>query len=291
MKTIKKQGKVVCLLVALAAFTACSDEEVLIDDSSIDPSALSSENVELEAQTDAAADDILSVADIVYANDELESDITGRDHHVPVGLPDCVTITTVVTSTSKEKTIDFGEGCELANGNVLSGIIFMSYSKDMEAATKEISLSFQDFTFNDIQVEGGKSVLRERSNENGNPQSTATVDILLTWPEGETASRVGTRVVEWIEGFGSGFWGDNVFEVTGNRTTTFKDGSVHSGVITTALRKELACRFIVSGVVELTRNDTTVTVDYGDGSCDNKATLTTADGEVVEINLRKGWRF
>ncbi len=290
MRTFKKQCKVSALLLTTALIFSCSNEETTTEEFVVDPN-LSELNVSLDAQTDAASDEIIGIVDIVYANDELEStNSTGRAAQQPVGLPDCVTITTVVTSTSKEKTIDFGEGCELNNGHVLAGIIFMSYDKDMEAATKTISVSFEDFTFNDIAVEGGKSIFRQRSNDNGNPQSDATVDIVLTWPDGETASRVGTRTIEWIEGFGSGFWGDNVFEITGNRTTTFRNGNVHAGEITVPLRRELACRFIVSGTVSLQRNEATGTLDFGDGSCDNDATLTGPDGTVYEINLRRGWR-
>ena len=46
------------------------------------------------------------------------------------------------------------------------------------------------------------------------------------------------------------------------------------------------CRFIVSGIVEVKLNDVLASsMNYGDGECDAIATLTKADGEIVEIDL------
>lgn len=55
----------------------------------------------------------------------------------------------------------------------------------------------------------------------------------------------------------------------------------------TPLRRELACRFIVSGVLEISRNDATASLDFGDGSCDAVGILTYPDGSTEEIFLRR----
>ena len=86
----------------------------------------------------------------------MRSSVHQKDPYHSDFLPDCVTITTVITSTTKEKTIDFGDGCELPNGNVLSGIIYLSYAKDMDLAQKTLGMSLEDFTFNGVSVEGGR---------------------------------------------------------------------------------------------------------------------------------------
>ena len=48
-----------------------------------------------------------------------------------------------------------------------------------------------------------------------------------------------------------------------------------------------ACRFILSGVIEITRNDESMIIDFGDGECDNIAVV-TKDGESEEIELISG---
>jgi hypothetical protein len=198
----------------------------------------------------------------------------------------CVTKTIVITGTTKTVTLDFGEGCELPNGNILGGKIIMSYALDTNVASFTATYTFENFFYNDISIEGENSLVRTRANDNGNPQSTVTIDMKVTWPDGVYATRKGTKTREWIEGFGTRTFGDNVFLITGNWSATFKNGTVVSANITTPLRREMACRFIVSGVVELQKNNTTGTLDFGDGSCDNVATFTNENGESREITLR-----
>ena len=236
-------------------------------------------------ETELISEEVLNIAEDVYATDEIIE--TSKSFYYSDYLPDCVTITTVVTSTTKEKSIDFGEGCELPNGNVLSGIIYLSYSKEMDLAIQTLSLDLENFVFNGVAVEGSAAVERMRSNANGNPQAEAVASFSSEWPDGTTASFTGNRTREWIEGFGTGFWGDNVFLISGEGTYTGKSGNVFMKETITPLRRELACRFIVSGILEISRNDATASLDFGDGSCDAIGVLTHPDGSSEEIYLRR----
>lgn len=231
------------------------------------------------------SDDINNVVDDYLMENEGMSARPSEESKTSDILP-CVTKTIVITGTTKNVTLDFGEGCELPNGNILKGKIIMSYEMSTDVSSFTVTYSFENFFFNDISVEGENSLVRTRSNDNGNPQSTLTFDIKVTWPDGVYASRKGTKTREWIEGFDTRTFGDNVFLITGNWNATFKDGTVVSANITTPLRREMSCRFIVSGVVELQKNDESGTLDFGDGTCDNIATFTNANGESHEITLR-----
>ncbi|MGX1928988.1 hypothetical protein [Flagellimonas sp. 2504JD4-2] len=264
--------------------TSCSKEEDSGEELS-SSEVISATELQYSDETEMISEEVTAIAEDVYASDEIS--FISKIPHKTDFLPDCVTITTVITDTTKEKTIDFGEGCELPNGNVLSGIINLSYAKDMEAASKTLALSLENFTFNGVAIEGSADILRERSNENENPQSTANASFAATWPDGDTASFEGTRTREWIEGYGSGFWGDNVFLITGKRTYVGREGNVFVKEVITPLRREMACRFIVSGVLEISRNDNTASLDFGDGTCDAKGILTLPDGTENEVFLRR----
>ncbi len=278
--------RITLMLLAMLLLTvvSCSKEESAEDELS-NTEVISATELQFSDEAEMISEEVTTVAEDVYAADEI-SMISKADYQSDY-LPDCVTITAVVTDTTREKTIDFGEGCELPNGNVLSGIIQLSYAKDMETASKSIALTLENFTFNGVVVEGSADILRVRSNDNGNPQSTANASFNATWPEGDTASFTGTRTREWIEGYGSGFWGDNVFLITGKRTYVGRLGNVFVKEVITPLRREMACRFIVSGVLEISRNDNTASLDFGDGSCDAKGILTKPDGTETEIFLRR----
>ncbi|WP_340202107.1 hypothetical protein [Ascidiimonas sp. W6] len=279
MKVVLK--KLQLLLLAVFVFTSCNNEDVTLDDNEV----ISEEQLNAMDEVDLISEEVNGVVEDVYAADEIAT--LSRSNYVSDYLPDCVTITRVITSTTKELTIEFADNCELRNGNVVSGTIYLSYSKDMEAMTKVLTFSLENFVFNGVSVEGSSSITRMRSNENGNPQSTAEARFGATWPNGDTASFIGTRTREWIEGYGSGTWGDNVFLITGNATYTNRLGNTWKRTVLTALRRELACRFLVSGVLEISRNGNAATIDFGDGSCDNKAVITYPDGTTKEINLRR----
>lgn len=283
MKCLKKMNYAGTMLLATLLFISCEKEsspEVIDEEQTFEVAELQASD-----ESELISEEVLNIGEDVFATHQIAA--TAKGDYRSDYLPDCVTITTVVTSTSVEKTIDFGEGCELPNGNILSGIIFMSFEKDMELATHTLALSLENFTFNSVAVEGSASVLRMRSNESGNPQADATASFNGTWPDGSTASFTGNRTREWIEGYGSGFWGDNVFLISGKGTFTGRLGNVFVKETIAPLRRELSCRFIVSGVLEISRNDLTASLDFGDGSCDAKGLLTYPNGETEEIFLRR----
>lgn len=274
-KTVKL-NLFVTLLISVLFLASCEKEE---ENNIVEE--LSVEKVQQTAEIDVTSDAVSSIIEEMYILDG-----TDERKSAATFLPDCMTKTVVINGNTRTVTLSFAEDCEMQNGNILSGIITMVYVKDPTAQTRTISYSFTDFYFNYKHIEGGGSIERERFNVNENPQSTINQDITVTWPNGNSAHRIGVKVREWVEGFGSGTWGDNVFLITGNWTTEFPNGDVNSGIVTTPLRRELACRFIVSGVIALSHNESAGTLDFGDGSCDNKALFTGANGVEHEIILK-----
>jgi hypothetical protein len=281
-KSLKKSNLTGWLLMALLVMGSCNTEEStnVEDVTTFEPALLVASD-----EADLISEEIAVIAEDVYAADEIRA--ISKSFYISSYLPECVTITTVVSNDTKETTIDFGEGCEMPNGNLLSGIIQLSYAKDMDAATKPIHLSLENFIFNEVAVTGGATLVRERSNDNGNPQSNAEASYNGVWPDGSDASFSGNRTREWVEGYGSGFWSDNVFLISGKGTYTNKAGHVYSRETMGSLRRELSCRFIVSGVMEVSKNEYTVSLDFGDGTCDAKGMLTYPNGEANEILLRR----
>ena len=281
-KSLKKVNFTGSLLMAMLVLVSCDKDE---SPDISEEGTITVAELKVSDEADLIAEDVFNIGEEVYATDEIT--VTSKANYISDFLPDCVTITTVITSTSKERTIDFGEGCELPNGNVLSGIIYLSYLKDMDLATKTLSMSLENLTYNGVAVEGSASVLRTRSNESGNPQSVAEASFSGNWPDGTSANFTANRTREWIEGYGSGYWADNVFLISGKGTYTGKLGNVFMKETIVPLRRELSCRFIVSGILEITRNDATASLDFGDGSCDAKGMLTYPNGDTEEIFLRR----
>lgn len=273
-RSILKAG----LFMTILAFIACQDSETPTEISE----AVTTEDVSAIEVLDIAVEEVNIQVEQAYIEEE-EPQLTtrgGGDNF----FPECLTKTVVRTNNTKIVTLDFGEGCEI-RGHFIAGVLIMEYNKNREEQTKTITVTYDGYRIDNKLIEGAQSIVREKENQNGNPQSTANFDIMVTWDNGDTASRVGTKVREWVEGVGSGNWGDNVYEITGNWTTVRRNGTIITGEVTTPLRRELSCRFLVSGEIALTKNERSATLNYGDGSCDNMATLTLDDGTVREITL------
>ncbi|MFD2099450.1 hypothetical protein [Flagellimonas iocasae] len=270
--------------VLFLTFASCSKEESSSEDLS-STEVISATELKFSDETEMISEEITAIAEDIYAADEIST--TSKANYHSDYLPECAIVTIELTDTTKNITLNFGEGCEMPNGNSVSGSVYLSYALDMEAASNTITLNLEDFVFNGVAVEGSASIVRVRSNENGNPQGMSEANFTSTWPDGNTTSYTGTRTREWIEGFGTGFWGDNVFLVTGKRTYVSRAGNEFVKEVITPLRREMSCRFIVTGVLEISRFGNTVSLDFGDGSCDAKGTLTYGDGTEQEIFLRR----
>ena len=99
-----------------------------------------------------------------------------------------------------------------------------------------------------------------------------------------TATRNGLRIAEWVEGVGSGTWLDNVYHISGNWDTTFTNGFERTGEVTETLVRKLSCIYLVRGVIEIQQEGLIGEIDFGDGNCDNLATL-RFNGEEYPIIL------
>ena len=278
---IKYFKLIVFLAVSSLFLISCSN-----NDSDVVSEQISTDEALAIVEADDVSEDVGNLIDDYFA---FEEGVSAKSESVENGGPkflDCLTKTIVIKGTLVTVTLDFGDQCELPNGNIVSGKIIIRHELDKEAHSRTINFSYENFFFNNLSVEGSSTMVKVKENENGNPQSTFTFEFKVTWPEDVFVTRNGTKVREWIEGFDTRHWGDNVYLITGNWVTTFKDGSVCSATIIEPLRREAACRFLVSGIVDLVKKERTGTINFGDGTCDNKAIFTNALGEEKEITLR-----
>ena len=284
---VNKKG-ILSLMVLVLTFTSCSNNDEVAETEDVTQSTL-------EVQRSAEIDQIDSVlGDIVIDAYEAQESTAERngvatnssdDTFYAKDIPDCVTITVVAQQNYREVTLDFGtEGC-VVNGHLIQGQIVFDYTRNPEAQQIMVNYNLIDFYFDAKNVIASRSILKELSNDNGNPQFTHDLSITVIWPNGVQASREGSRIREWVEGFGSGNFSDNVFEITGDWTATFVNGNTHTYEVITPLRREVICAYFVSGSFDVQRTNFGGVFDFGEGECDNQATFTFNNGTEVPITL------
>ena len=267
------------LLVLGLVFTSCSKDETATEqDNQSDDTTEVQRSAEID-QIDNVVGDL-----VIDAYEGQENSESGRNSYTG-DIPECVTITVVAQQGYRQVTLDFGsEGC-MVNGHLIQGQLIFEYTRDIEAQQIMISYDLVDFYFDAKNVIGSRNILKELSNDNGNPQFTHDLSVNVIWPNGAQASREGTRIREWVEGFGSGVFSDNVFEITGDWTATFVNGNTHTYEVIVPLRREMICYYFVSGSFDVQRTNFGGVFDYGSGECDNQATFTFNNGTEIPITL------
>lgn len=245
------------------------------------------DEAKVNAKIDLANDDVSDVVENAY--DATATNANGRGLESATSqnnLPACATVTrnpafgtAVQVGQTVTKTIDFGTvGCPMANGNVLKGQIIVTFVYQPTAASQTINYEFVNFYHNDIKIEGNKNFTR--TFEQNLPVVVMNMDLTATFPDGRMFDRVGTRTRKIIAGYNTplNFY-DNIYEVTGNWTTTYPNLPDQISTITSPLLVKISCAeinkpLIVQGVITFQRGTRTSTLNYGSGDCDNLAVFT-----------------
>ncbi len=206
-------------------------------------------------------------------------------------MVDCATITSESTDTTRTVVIDFGDGCEV-NGGTISGRISMSFALLLDAENKvEITYNLENFVYEDITVSGNATSTFIFRNDTGNgsfnSSFVSTSDFSFTWADGLTATSKTNYTNETFFENNQDTLGEFEYYTlnSGNSSTEFSNGDRYAVEITTPLRNERGCVYTVSGVIVTTKNSETSTLDFGNGECDNIATLTDNDGNESTIEL------
>ncbi len=210
---------------------------------------------------------------------------------VRIGIPhidSCVTVTVSSSTFPKEIVIDYGTGCADGRGHIRKGKIVIDISDTLTKAGATQTLAYQNFFIDSTSIVLTESLKNLGKDSTGNWVIEKKYDRTVT-KNGDKIVETSIETDTWVAGFGTTNKSDDIFYESGSGSITVNDSITFSKTITKPLLIDRSCEFITSGTVELTKNGTTVTIDYGDGTCDNKATITT-NGTTEEIELH-GCRF
>lgn len=194
----------------------------------------------------------------------------------------------VTISTGEEdsypKTIilDYGDGTELNNGKVLSGKITIEITAPRSSQDYTRTVTYDNFGVDTMVINGLSIVTVDKVDE---MMRQFKSDFTISFPDGTTITRSSERTWQWVEGIDTeDNQADDVILITGY-VNAEKEGESYTKEIVTPLKRVGDCRYIVEGVVTVTLNgEVLCTIDYGDGTCDEVATV-TRNGETSEIDL------
>lgn len=174
-------------------------------------------------------------------------------------------------------TVTFGN-CVLNGTDNANGTLVVTYNVGSEQAS--FTAVYEGFYVNDIELNGTRTFTLTSDGANSITTSV-TSDMTVTLPDERIITESGTKSVGFQ--FGQTL-AESTFTIEGSWNLTL-DGNSYSVEVLSALTGNFSCAHLVSGVLELTKNGLTVSVDLGDGTCDDQAILTYPNGAQEPITL------
>lgn len=260
-------------------------------------------------------DDVFNVVD---RHDDTENDIEDESRS---GLNDtcythpnysCLTICKEyidVDNWEWEFTLDFGtDGCVTADGRSRKGKVTAYRIGRYRLKGSMTELTTNNYFVDDNQVEGIRAIENNGRNNNNKLEYAIKEEGEITTANNESITWKSSRTNTWVEGsetwiFGTlnedgsiddFFWNwpdgvhDDVWEISGTAEGVNSEDREFDATITTPLRVQWCPPFIevTKGILEIQPEDLDLrVVDYGDGSCDNEATVEIGNNTFT-FNLR-----
>ncbi|MFW5644453.1 MAG: hypothetical protein ACOCZL_00940 [Bacteroidota bacterium] len=268
---------------------------------------LFTEEEEAVIMEDAASDNVIEAmdyeVDFYTSSEDLIDGLSGSKKSASAaewrwryknGAGPAITVDPTGRAYPKTITIDYGDGIELVNGRIISGkiIIDVSARPRTNGATREVR--YENFYVDSVNIAGGATRTFTGADSTERVFSNVS-DLTLTFADGTVLYRTSERTRTLAEGFETLFrHSDDVILISGYVNYEAENGATFSKTIVDPLLKTGACRFIVQGIVSFTLNgEDFAELDYGDGTCDDLATI-TKDDETRQITigrrLRRIWR-
>jgi hypothetical protein len=255
-----------CTVVLLVFFTACKKDETDMNTINDEDRQTSKEHASSETTFIAVWNMTLEAAQNEPGLNGFVNGVTDRNA--------CPTVTVTPTGTyPKTLTLDYGTGCTTPLGQLISGKIVAVFAGPINNPSTSISISFTDFKYKGNTVQGTYSV----SGVSAGSYAGTITGGSITNAQGQTYTYAATINIVQVAGIdtkGPLSQSDDVYEISTNISGTNSSGKAYSAKTISPLRKEIACEWVVSGVVEVKVGNTPKkTLDFGTGQCDDQATL------------------
>lgn len=278
------------ILLSVVLFSCNNDKIDVAEDSTLSEKSaeITLSEVNLEAATTASEYEVE-----FYANaEEILSqwwrigkrwEWTNKMHYMSRQCPNVTIADGEIDDYPKTITLDYGDSTVLKNGKVLSGIIIIEISAPRNSASYTRIVTYKNFGIDTLTIVGTSLITVDRENT---AFRNFKSDLTITLDNGNVITRSSERTWTWIEGLETTEdQTDDVIHITGEVSATFGLDSYKKEIVDPLVRIG-DCRFIVEGVVEITLNGTLIsTLNYGDGECDEIATMTNSEGETIEVDL------
>ncbi len=200
----------------------------------------------------------------------------------------CATFTKDTISIPHVITVDFGNtNCLCADGKTRNGKIIRTYTGKYKDSGSVHTITFDGYQVNNNDIKGYKTVTNNGMNAIGNYNYTIdSKDTIIKAGTTNSISWQSTRYREWINGYGSNTHTDDKYSITGTASGIRKNGNAWTMSINNPIIVDNSCQWRHTGgsFIFTPTGKPARTIDFGNGNCDNQATL-TVNGVVHPFTL------
>ncbi|WP_238857947.1 hypothetical protein [Poritiphilus flavus] len=255
------KNSVLLVVMAVIAFSCSNDS-----DSDATPSDFQLSETEL--QTILETDDISGVADTVLAEVFVGNNTTSKGN-------DCYEAAYSDTGF----TVVFNN-CVLNGTDNVNGTLTVVYEVDNESAA--FTATYSGFFVGDIEINGTRSFGFDANMDQSSYSFVVNSNMEITLADESKITENGTKVFGFS--FGQSLE-DTSFTLSGNWSITVGDNS-YSVEVNETLEGNLSCEYLTSGSMDINKNGLEVTVDFGDGTCDDIATIIYPNGATEDVSIK-----
>jgi hypothetical protein len=267
--------------------------------------AASESNAEAEGVFNGVFDDAMGVnADVGMGGTGLfmrntagNYGISGVDARIDPA-PACLNVTIVTSGNTAAPfpvtiTLDFGGGCYCGDSHVRKGKIIVKYSDRLLHPNANANIQFEDFSIDSIQIDNSTSYSIANTGTQYTLQFTIDINANLSKSDGNYTEWHSHKVITRTDGSTTNTPLDDVMQIEGTASGKVKKNDLvvaWKAEITDPFIKRFTCRWISQGMIKVNRESLSANsqwvgvLDYGNGNCDNRATL-TLNGVTYQITL------
>ncbi len=207
----------------------------------------------------------------------------GSGNHVTSGCPG-ISVPDSMNPFPRHMYIDYGTGCvDPVDGKMRKGQIICEFDRPFDSIGVVITCTFDTFMVGAIKFEGTTILTRT-----GPASFTKRVVNGKCTKAGAAPWTIlfdAERTITFTSGANSSS-DPQIVTISGTNSGTDRDGNTWTSTITTPIIRDLGCTWLTKGVIDIMpAGKATRTIDFGDGTCNNKATI-TIEGNTFEFSMQ-----
>lgn len=198
-----------------------------------------------------------------------------REPLVSNGTSSCATITVTPGAFPKTITLDFGTtGCSSGIRPVVRrGIIRIVISDSIRRPGSTAVMTFDNYYVNNYKKEG-TITWTNTSTPGVRRWNRVVANGQITNPQGATWTHNSNKTITQVAGLNTPrVLIDDAFTIEGSGTVTNPAGNTRTVTILTPLHKQVSCAHIDAGTKRHDGPNHYAVIDFGNGVCDNQATI------------------